>query len=158
AGLGSPRWAPDARGALFGLTGATRGEHIVRAALESMAFQSQDVLAVMASEAGEALTELRVDGGAAANDLLMQLQADLSGLPVSRPRSVESTALGAAYLAGLTVGFWQDEAEIESLRQEARRFLPSSNAAARKSYERWRQAVDGLVAARLPPAGAPETE
>jgi len=157
AGLGSPHWAPAVRGALFGLTGATRREHIVRAALESMVFQAQDVLAAMTSEAGAALSELRVDGGAAANDVLMQLQVDLSGPPVSRPRSVESTALGAAYLAGLTAGFWRDEAEVESLRREARRFLPSGNPAASEAYERWRRAVSGLLAARLPAAGGDAT-
>jgi len=145
-GLGSPHWAPDARGTLFGLTRGTTPAHIARAALDSMAFQAQDALALMGG-----LTELRVDGGAAANDALMQLQADLLGVPVSRPASVESTALGAAYLAGLATGFWRDEAELASLRRVERRFEPSSNAAAaRDAYARWGAAVAGLLRTELP--------
>jgi glycerol kinase len=149
-GLGSPHWAPGARGTVYGLTRGTTPAHIARAALDSMAFQAQDALALMAAEVP--LGELRVDGGAAANDALMQLQADLLGVPVSRPASVESTALGAAYLAGLATGFWRDEAEMASLRRVERRFEPSKDAAAaREAYERWRVAVEGLLATRLPP-------
>jgi glycerol kinase len=119
---------------------------MARAALDSMAFQAQDALSLMGP-----LTELRVDGGAAANDALMQLQADLLGVPVSRPVSVESTALGAAYLAGLATGFWRDEAELASLRRVERRFEPSPNAAAtRDAYARWGAAVAGLLATKLP--------
>lgn len=146
AGLGSPHWAPDVRGAIYGLTGATTPAQIVRAALESMIYQTQDVLEVM----GGAAVELRVDGGSAGNAMLMQLQADLSGLPVSRPASVDSTALGAAFLAGLAVGFWRDESEVASLRVEERRFVPSGGAsAARVGYGRWRAAVAGLLGTGL---------
>ena len=109
-----------------------------------MAFQAQDALSLMAAEAP--LTELRVDGGAAANDALMQLQADLLGVPVSRPASVESTALGAAYLAGIATGFWRDEEELASLRRVERRFEPSPDApSAHDAYGRWREAVAGLL-------------
>jgi glycerol kinase len=109
-----------------------------------MAFQAQDALELIAGEAP--LAELRVDGGAAANDALMQLQADLLGLPVSRPASVESTALGAAYLAGLAIGFWRDEAELASLRRVERLFEPSREAGkSREAYQRWRRAIEGLL-------------
>ncbi len=108
-GLGAPHWDAYARGTMFGLTrGATRA-HIARAALEAIAFQSADVLAAMQMDADIALTELRVDGGAAANNLLMQFQADLLGVPVVRPKVLETTALGAAYLAGLAVGYWKSD-------------------------------------------------
>ena len=116
-----------------------------------MAFQAQDALALIAAETP--LTELRVDGGAAANDALMQLQADLLGVPVSRPASVESTALGAAYLAGIATGFWRDEAELASLRRVERRFLPSAEASsAQEAYGRWRAAVAGLLKTELAPS------
>jgi len=109
-------------------------------------FQAQDALALMGP-----LSELRVDGGAAANDSLMQLQADLLGVAVSRPASVESTALGAAYLAGLATGFWRHEAELASLRRVERRFEPSANSgAARDAYARWGAAVAGLLRIELP--------
>jgi glycerol kinase len=145
-GLGSPYWAPDARGALYGLTRGTTPAHIARAAIDSMVFQAQDALSLMGP-----LSELRVDGGAAANDSLMRLQADLLGVAVSRPASVESTALGAAYLAGLATGFWRDEAEVASLRRVERRFEPSANAeAARDAYSRWGAAVSGLLRTELP--------
>jgi glycerol kinase len=151
-GLGSPHWGPDVRGSLFGLTGATSRAHVVRAAMDSMVYQAQDVLGVMAQEAGFAIQELRVDGGAAANDSLMQLQADLASVPISRPESVESTAMGAAYLAGLAVGFWQDEAELAGLRRETSRFVPGPAAgAARDAYVRWQAAIEGLLATGLPP-------
>jgi glycerol kinase len=150
AGLGSPYWDQDARGAIYGLTRGTTRAHIVRAALDSMVYQAQDVLSVMSDEAG-AIEELRIDGGAAANDSLMQLQADLAGVDLSRPASVESTAMGAGFLAGLSVGFWRDEAEIEALRREERRFRPLTDVGgARRGYGRWRRAVEGLLATRLP--------
>jgi glycerol kinase len=156
-GLGTPYWGPDARGAVFGLTRGTKPAHIVRAALESMAYQAQDVLDIMQAETGLTLTELRVDGGAASNDFLMQLQADLAGTPISRPESVETTALGAAYLAGLAVGFWKDAAEVAALRREERRFNPSPAAKSRRGeMDRWRAALDGLLATRLPPYEAAE--
>src|SRR6266496_3046268 len=124
AGLGAPHWDAYARGTIFGLTrGATSG-HIARAALESIAFQSADVLAAMERDAGMALAELRVDGGAAANNLLMQFQADLLGVPVVRPKVLETTALGAGYLAGLAVGYWKDAADVAANWQQDRVFEP----------------------------------
>ena len=125
AGLGAPHWDAYARGAIFGLTrGATSG-HIARAALEAIAYQSADVLAAMEKDAGITLTELRVDGGAAANTLLMQFQADLLGVTVVRPKVLETTALGAGYLAGLAVGYWRDSADVNANWQVDRRFEPS---------------------------------
>ncbi len=125
AGLGAPHWDAYARGAIFGLTRGATGGHIARAALESIAFQSADVLSAMEKDAGMKLRELRVDGGAAANDLLMQFQADVLGVPVVRPKVLETTALGAAYLAGLAVGYWSSDADIASNWQIDRRFEPS---------------------------------
>ena len=133
-GLGSPHWDPYARGTLIGLTrGTTRG-HVARAALDGIAYQVADVLSAMQADAGIPVTELRVDGGAAANNLLMQFQADLLGVPVVRPRQLESTAQGAAYLAGLAAGYWQDEAEIKSLWKVERVFEPSMEAARRAQF------------------------
>jgi glycerol kinase len=152
AGLGSPHWAPDVRGAVYGLAGVTSKAHIVRAAMESMVFQAQDVLDVMAAEAGMRIRELRVDGGAAANDLLMQMQADLSAAPVVRPESVESTGMGAAYLAGLATGFWSDESELAALRGGGRVFQPADASSSRAAYGRWHKAVQGLIATELPPS------
>jgi glycerol kinase len=123
-GIGAPHWDPYARGMIHGLTrGATAG-HIARAALESIAYQTADVLHAMEGDAGIRLSELRVDGGAACNDMLMQFQADVLGVPVVRPRITETTALGAAYLAGLAVGFWKDGQEIAAQWQVDRRFEP----------------------------------
>jgi glycerol kinase len=124
AGLGAPHWDPYARGSIFGLTRGTTGAHLARAALESIAFQSADVLDAMQKDAGITLSELRVDGGAAANDLLMQFQADVLGVPVVRPKVLETTALGAAYLAGLAVGYWKSDREIVSNWRVDRRFEP----------------------------------
>jgi glycerol kinase len=125
AGLGAPHWDAYARGAMFGLTrGATAG-HIARAALEAIAFQSADVLAAMQRDAGLELTELRVDGGATANNLLMQFQADVLGVPVVRPKVLETTALGAGYLAGLAVGYWNDAADVAANWQVDRVFEPT---------------------------------
>jgi len=141
-GLGAPHWDPHARGAIVGLSRGTTEAHIARAALESIAFQSADVLHAMEKDAGLQLTELRVDGGAAANDLLMQFQADLLGVPVVRPRVLETTALGAAYLAGLATGVWQDRAQIAAQWRAERMFEPTlsrDEAAARMS--RWARAV-----------------
>ena len=151
-GLGAPHWGPDVRGAIYGLTGATTNAHIVRAAMESMVFQVQDVLDVMKEEGGLAIRELRVDGGAAANDLLMQIQANLAGTPVSRPESIESTGIGAAFLAGLAVGFWRDEAELAGLRHETARFEPKPDAVGpQHAYSRWQTAVRGLLGTQLSP-------
>jgi len=126
AGLGAPHWDAYARGSIFGLTRGTTGGHVARAALEAIAFQSADVLAAMERDAGITLTELRVDGGAAANNLLMQFQADLLGVPVVRPRVLETTALGAAYLAGLATGYWASADDVAANRQIDRRFEPSA--------------------------------
>jgi glycerol kinase len=124
AGLGAPHWDPNARGAIVGLTRGSSRAHLARAALESIAYQSADVLAAMQKDATAPLTELRVDGGAAANDLLMQFQADILGVPVVRPKVLETTALGAAYLAGLAVELWRTPEEIASHWQSDRRFEP----------------------------------
>jgi glycerol kinase len=137
AGLGAPHWDPNARGLLIGLTRGTSRAHVARAALESIALQSAEVLAAMQRDAGQPIRELRVDGGAARNDLLMQFQADVMGVPVVRPAVTETTALGAAYLAGLAVGFWQGEDELASLWRAERRFEP--RMAAPERAERLRQ-------------------
>ena len=142
-GLAAPYWDPYARGALLGLTRGSNRAHIVRAALEAIAYRSAEVLAAMQDDAGAPLSELRVDGGAANNDLLLQFQADLLGVPVIRPRVTESTALGAAYLAGLGVGFWHDETEIAALWQEDLRFDPQFSASRRAELlAGWRHAVE----------------
>ena len=125
AGLGAPHWDAYARGAIFGLTRGATGAHLARAALEAIALQSRDVLAAMQKDAGITLAGLRVDGGAAANDLLMQIQADVLGVPVVRPKVLETTALGAAYLAGLAVGYWKDSAEVAANWQVDRTFEPA---------------------------------
>jgi glycerol kinase len=141
-GLGAPYWDPKARGALMGLTRGTSKAHIARAALESIAFQSADVLEAMQNDAGAPLKELRVDGGAAANDLMMQFQADILGVPVVRPRVLETTALGAAYLAGLTVNLWKSREELASHWQAERRFTPQMTPEKREELMlRWRDAV-----------------
>ncbi|HQW39136.1 MAG TPA: FGGY-family carbohydrate kinase, partial [Usitatibacteraceae bacterium] len=143
AGLGAPYWDPHARGTIVGLTrGATRA-HLARATLEAIAFQSAELLAAMAADSGVALAELRVDGGATANDLLMQIQADLVGVPVVRPRVTETTALGAAYLAGLAVGFWSGEEEIAGLWARDRVFEPRIDRdLAGSRLAEWRRAVE----------------
>ena len=142
AGLGAPHWDAYARGAIFGLTRGSTGGHLARAALESIAFQSADVLLAMEKDAGITLTELRVDGGATANELLMQFQADLLGVPVVRPEVQETTALGAAYLAGLAVGFWKNADEIRANWRVARRFEPAmSRGRAADLRAGWEKAV-----------------
>jgi glycerol kinase len=141
-GLGAPYWDPHARGTIAGLTRGTSPAHIARAALESIAFQSAEVLEAMQKDAAEPLTELRVDGAAAANDLLMQFQADLLDVPVLRPRALETTALGAAYLAGLTVNLWKSPDEIARHWKLERRFDPlMKRTAASELMARWRDAV-----------------
>jgi len=141
-GLGAPHWDPFARGAILGLTRGSGRGHIARAALESIAFQSADVLEAMQKDAGLTLSELRVDGGATANDLLMQFQADLLGVPVVRPRVAETTALGAAYLAGLTVNLWKSREEIAAQWQVDKRFEPQMDREpAAELLGRWREAV-----------------
>jgi len=141
-GLGSPHWDAQARGLLIGLSRGTTRAHIARAALESIAFQSAELLGAMQADAPEPLRELRVDGGATANNLLMQFQGDLLGVPVVRPRVTETTALGAAYLAGLGVGYWASQAEVATHWQEDRRFLPTiSREAAAARMTQWARAV-----------------
>jgi len=141
-GLGAPYWDPKARGAIVGLTRGTSRAHIARAALESIAFQSAELLEAMQNDSDERLTELRVDGGAAANDLLMQFQADLLGVPVVRPKVLETTALGAAYLAGLTVNLWKSRDELASHWKAERRFEPRMDRKeAADRMARWREAV-----------------
>jgi len=142
AGLGAPHWDPYARGTIVGMTRGTTAAHIARAALESIAFQVADVIDAMAADAPAPLTELRVDGGAARNDLLMQGQADVLGVPVVRPAVTETTALGAAYLAGLAVGVWAGPDDVAAHWREARRFEPASDpAGVAHRRDRWRAAV-----------------
>jgi glycerol kinase len=141
-GLGAPYWDANARGAIVGLTRGTNRAHIARAALESIAYQSAEVLEAMQKDSGEKLAELRVDGGATANDLLMQFQADLLGVPVIRPQVLETTALGAAYLAGLTVDLWKSRDELAQHWKVERRFEPRMDPKQRESLmARWREAV-----------------
>jgi glycerol kinase len=143
AGLGTPHWDGYARGALVGMTRGTGRAQIARAALESIALQSADVFDAMRADSGIALKELRVDGGACANNLLMQMQADFLGVPVVRPKVTETTALGAAYLAGLATGFWKDASEISAQWQMDRRFEPKMSAPQRHTkMARWREAVE----------------
>jgi glycerol kinase len=141
-GLGAPHWDPYASGMIIGLQRSTQMGHIARAALESIAFQVADVLQAMDKDSSKPLREFRVDGGASANDILMQFQADLLQIPVRRPAVLESTALGAAYLAGLGVGFWSSTEEIAKLRGPDTTFEPKAD---RKQMEarqaKWQDAV-----------------
>ncbi len=142
AGLGAPHWDQYARGTIVGITRGTTKAHIARAALEAIALQTMDVLKAMEADAGIKLKELRVDGGASANDLLMQLQADLLGVPVVRPKVAETTALGAAYLAGLSVGYWKSQADIARQWQMDKKFTPAMKPAARKQIASgWERAL-----------------
>jgi glycerol kinase len=142
-GLGAPHWDPHASGLIIGLRRDTKPGHIARAALESIAFQVADVLEAVESETSTPLGALRVDGGAAVNGLMMQFQADVLGVPVVRPRVTETTALGAAYLAGLAVGFWGGKDELRAQRQDDIRFEPKMDAAERAERRAlWRRAVD----------------
>jgi glycerol kinase len=142
-GLGAPYWDPAARGTLIGITRGTARPQLARAALESIAYQSRDLLELMQVEAGVKLSGLRVDGGAAANDLLMQFQADLLDVDVLRPEVLETTALGAARLAGLATGLWQSTDEITRAWQLERRFQSEMDAVERESlYSGWQRAVE----------------
>ena len=143
AGLGAPHWDQYARGTMVGITRGTTSAHIARAALEGIALQVKDVLKAMEKDSGITLKELRVDGGACANNLLMQLQSDLLNVPVVRPVVAETTALGAAYLAGLAVGFWKDQADIGRQWQADRRFTPKMKAPERDRMSAgWKKALD----------------
>jgi glycerol kinase len=142
-GLGAPYWDQHARGAIVGLTrGTTRG-HLARAALEAIAFQSRDVLDAMAADAKASVGRLRIDGGAAANDFLCQFQADLLDTPVDRPSVIETTGLGAAYLAGLGAGLWRSLEAVAAQHAVERTFTPTMRAAERaERYEQWKRAVE----------------
>lgn len=142
-GLGAPHWDPYARGLLIGLTRGTTQSHIARAVLESIAYQTRDVIEAMQRDSGITLKELRCDGGAAVNSLLMQFQADILGVPVEVPRIVETTALGAAYLAGLAVGFWESRAELAQKWQLDNRYAPHFAEDERERlFRRWHKAVE----------------
>jgi glycerol kinase len=143
AGLGAPHWDPRARGAIVGLTRGVTAAHIARATLEAIAYQVAEVLHAMVADAGTPVAELRVDGGASASDLLMQFQADILGVAVQRPTMTETTALGAAYLAGLGVGLWKDPADLAGHRTIDRTFVPTMPAAEREArLVQWRRAVE----------------
>jgi len=143
SGLGAPYWDPHARGTIVGITRGTAKAHLARATLEAIAFQSAELIEAMAADSGIPLAELRVDGGATASNLLMQMQADLLGVPVVRPKVTETTALGAAYLAGLATGFWKDEAEIAALWSRDRVFEPTlSRGESAARLGEWKRAVE----------------
>ncbi len=142
AGLGAPHWRPDARGTITGLTRGTTRAHIARATLEGIALQNVDILRAMERDSGRALTTLRVDGGAAANNLLMQFQSDVLGVEIARPALVETTALGAAFLAGLGTGVWKDQDQVRATWREERRFKPTADRAkVAEHLARWDAAV-----------------
>ncbi|CAM4374775.1 glycerol kinase GlpK [Paenibacillus tarimensis] len=146
-GLGTPYWESDVRGAVFGLTRGTSKEHFIRAVIESLAFQSKDVLMAMIEDSGLELQTLRVDGGAVRNDFLMQFQSDLLGVPVERPVINETTALGAAYLAGLAVGFWSSTEEICGKHRMERMFEPAmENERRQQLYGGWKKAIQAAIA------------
>lgn len=141
-GLGAPYWDMYARGAIVGLTRGAKREHIIRAALESIAYQTRDVLEAMQKDSGITLKKLKVDGGAVANNFLMQFQSDILGVPVSRPKVIETTALGAAYLAGLAVGYWKDKDDISKKWQIDKEFTPEMTEDERnRLYKGWKKAV-----------------
>ncbi|MCA1053804.1 glycerol kinase GlpK [Rossellomorea aquimaris] len=146
-GLGTPYWDSDVRGSVFGLTRGTSKEHFVRATLESLAYQTKDVLTAMEADSGIALKKLRVDGGAVKNDFLMQFQSDLLNVPVERPVINETTALGAAYLAGLAVGYWKDREEISNQWNKDKEFDPNMTDGEREElYGGWKKAVNAAMA------------
>jgi len=145
-GLGTPYWDSDVRGAVFGLTRGTSKEHFIRATLESLAYQTKDVLSAMEADSGISLKKLRVDGGAVKNDFLMGFQSDLLGVPVDRPVINETTALGAAYLAGMAIGFWESQADIRKKWRLDREFSATMDEEQRKQlYEGWKKAVHAAM-------------
>src|SRR5436309_6435489 len=142
-GLGAPHWDAYARGAIVGLTRGTTRAHLARAALESMCYQTRDVVEAMERDSGIRLKEVRVDGGAVGNSFLMQFQADILGVPIVVPEVTETTAAGAAYLAGLAVGFWKSRDEIAARQRVARRYEPQMSADERERlHRRWLRAVE----------------
>ena len=142
AGLGAPHWRPDARAAITGITRGTTKAHLARAVLEGIALQNVDILRAMERDAGEPLKMLKVDGGAAANDLLMQFQSDVLGVEIARPELVETTALGACFLAGLGAGVWKDQAQVRQTWRENKRFRPTADRAGVAAHlARWDAAV-----------------
>ena len=142
-GLGAPHWDMFARGMLIGITRGTKRSHIIRACLEAIAYQSKDLLDAISKDAGVEFPELRVDGGASANDFLMQFQADIIGKPVCRPVIRETTALGAAYLAGLAVQFWSSQEELKELGHIEKTYLPKMEESERSRLLRgWHRAVE----------------
>ncbi|MFT3914701.1 MAG: glycerol kinase GlpK [Anaeromyxobacteraceae bacterium] len=144
AGLGAPHWRPEARGLVRGIDRGTTAAHLARATLEGIAFETFELAEAMRVEAGKPFPVFKVDGGASMNDLLMQFQADLLDVPVERPRMIETTALGAAFLAGLGVGFWKDRSEIRKAWKAGKRFTPRMKATEREAHlARWRKAVQG---------------
>lgn len=146
-GLGAPYWNSDVRGAIFGLTRGTEKEQLVRATIESLAYQTRDVLTSMENDSGINLKTLRVDGGAVSNNFLMQFQSDILDVPVERPEVSETTALGAAYLAGLAVGFWKDQEEVKEQWKLDKKFEPSMDESHREAlYKGWQHAVEATMA------------
>lgn len=147
AGLGAPHWNPHARGSIFGLTRGSTDAHIAKAVLDSIAYQTFDVLQAMEADTGISIAELRVDGGATVNDHLMQFQSDILGTKVVRPRITETTALGAAYLAGLAVGYWKDVDDIQQQWQVSKTFSPKMNESVRRDLlNGWKRAVKAAIA------------
>jgi len=141
-GLGAPYWDPYARGVITGLTRGVNKYHVIRATLESLAYQTDDVLSAMEKDSGIHMSTLKVDGGACRNDFLMQFQADLSNAPVLRPQCVETTAMGAAFLAGLAVSFWSDRDEVSEIWKAQKAFLPTMDESEREQMKRgWQKAV-----------------
>lgn len=145
-GLGAPYWDMHARGAILGITRGTTWQHIVRATLESIALQVMDVILAMEEDASLKIKDLRVDGGASANNFLMQYQADVLQTSVTRMDTPEITVLGAAYMAGLTVGFWKDKEEIRALNEATETFIPEKEPSfAKKSYAKWRSSIEMIL-------------
>ena len=143
SGLFAPYWRSDARGVIVGLTRAATKAHLARAALEAICYQTREIMDAMSADSGVTLTQMRVDGGITNNNLCMQMQADILGIEISRPVIVETTALGAAYAAGLTVGYWRDRAEISGQWKEFHRWLPTSSQSEReKGFANWRKAIE----------------
>ncbi|VTP93073.1 glycerol kinase GlpK [Sphingobacterium daejeonense] len=145
AGLGAPHWDPNARGTLFGISRGTTDAHIARAALESIAYQTHDILKAMEADSKTKIKELRVDGGATENQFLLQFQADMLKSTVVKPKVTETTAMGAAFLAGLAVGFWKDLNELQAIWQEDKQIAPSKTLKLSKNLEEWNRAVKAVI-------------